>query len=171
VRLVFENNGLRINEISSIQDFSELSQGIILLHFDKVPPHLGFVMHHVYYSITSRAVDILSFDYILKLINKKKIPCLILETKALTIDAKQVKAIFQNEGLVGEQTSCLNPLKKIFSKTLDMPINAEVIFDLIKVITYKQNLTSAFSNITTQEIFIPFYSKNEVEAYIRKLKR
>jgi len=171
VRLDFENNGLRINEISSIQDFPELSQGIILLHYDKVPPHLGFVMHHIYYSITSKAVDILPFEHILKLINKKKIPCLILETKALTLAAEEVKTIFQNEGLVNVQTSCLNPLKKIFSKTLDVPIRAEVIFDLVKIIAEKQYVTSAYSNITTQEIFIPFYSKKEVEDYIRNLKR
>lgn len=170
MNLSFNESSLKIGTFSALSAISETATGIVLWNFDKIPPHLGMIYQGSYYSLTIKAVDCIDFKSIQKVWKIKQKPILIFEIETQDHPILEVISHFNHYPHVDAQVSCLQPILSFFNTLLELKIEATVIFDLLKALNHANKIKNIYSNAQSVEINIPYYSKKDVEHYIKKLK-
>lgn len=134
---------------------------IILIHPERIPPHLGIISNRSYYSIHVDGPKVgLPSTFISKLISKG-LPILLFKTIELL--ESDIKAVIQESSLI-EGNTCLKPLKELHNDK-----TSETIHEFISKNIHQVQDTIGI-NISTKEVVIPAYSKEDILNYISSLK-
>lgn len=145
------NNAIHISgEVKA----DEIRRGIylVLLHANRVPPHIGMMMDHVYHSLSIKGQEInVSGDALLKNITLRKIPSVFLEIRKHPVFSnahlgecfgEQVK---QFDRVNTKGNTCLSPVKLFFEEfyALDGP-KIDLVFDLLAQLNANNFISRAF---------------------------
>ena len=146
---------------------------LILLYANKKPPHLALLSNGRYFSVSVKGVQIENASLIQQLIDKKKIPTLFIELE-LEMNESILNSIFDKSTL--NQATCIRPIRETLSHQSGKEeyLRAGTIFELYEILENQ----SAIGMIRQKylltdgevEFTLPFYTREEVEAYIRGLK-
>lgn len=146
--------------------FDPLATYLFVIHATRIPPHLGFAANGLYYSLKFGGVDLnVPIQRVTELLMTKQIPSLLVQVDHGTVRG-DVDAIFSNlQSTTIAGTTCLEPLKTIFS------CNAETVHDLIDEMTHQKAIVKIIGlNLPQGYNGIPNYSKHDVKAYLASLE-
>jgi len=132
------NNAIHINgEVQA----DEIKKGIylVLLHANRVPPHIGMMMDNVYHSLSIKGQELnVSGEALLKNIALRKIPSVFLEIQRHPVFsndylgecfAEQVK---QFDKVNAQGNTCLSPVKLFFCEFYALDgSKIDLVFDLL----------------------------------------
>lgn len=147
---------------SSEIDFSR--NVIWVLHADKAPPHIGFSSENTFFSLKVSGKDEgLNTDNVLELIQRKKIPTLLIQLTEIrsSEDVKSEYDLF--ERAVFGSITCLNPIRNL----LNQP-EATQLSDLLSRIETTIQIVAGL-NLPNEYKTLPSYSTNEIHSYIKQL--
>lgn len=114
---------------------------LLILHADKQPVHLTWIVGHLFYSLTYKKCDSdLPIEKILKMIHIKKIPCLWIKLKQPTIplEAEDVSEMFKQFPPLQAKQSCLDPIWQILQVHYKIPQGNPLVFGLLESLTEHQ---------------------------------
>lgn len=162
--------------LSSVDEFKFLnvdSNYLVLFGVNNIPPHIGFVSKGKYYSDNSsggkRGYD---FSNILKSVDRKKIPTLLISIEMKEVDPeKYFRSVPLNPG-----ESCLTPIKNMMIEA-DIPIGkASFVFDLLNDLLENDLINKVehlhCSNLISDNIItLEKYSQEEIDQAINDAKR
>lgn len=162
--------------LQPVKDFKVLDENsnyLVLFGVNNTPPHIGFVYKGKYYSNNSRGgKQNYDFSKILRSINRKKVPTLLISIKMKQIDPDK---FFQSEPLsIGE--SCLSPIKSMLSE-VGIPLNGSAfVFDMLDELAKKDQINRiehlfCTKLITDNIITLEKYTQVEIDEAIREAKR
>jgi len=120
---------------------------LLIIHADKVPPHLGMLSEGKYYSIlTSGRIIAEDSKSLLRIIGMKKIPTLFLQIKTSNDSSPFLTSIFERYDKVDEQqTTCLMPIKHFFDERFNLDIEkVSYVFDLVPKLQENELIGQAF---------------------------
>ncbi len=170
--LEIDQGGFLIEKCVPLTDGTELLTGqyIVLLHADKVPPHLGMLDHGRYHSLTYKNVIVdQSLETLLRAIDGKGIGSLFVEVESVP----DLRTFFVDDSKIelGKST-CLSPIRNAFSTKLEAAKDTRFIFELLPLLQAEGMLgISLFKNLTVEEgVFsLNKYGMEEVNARIAVL--
>lgn len=147
---------------SSDIDFSK--NVIWVFHADKIPPHIGFSVAHTFFSLKVSGKDEgLTTNHVLELIQRKKIPALLIQLTDI-YSLEDVKAAYDLfECAVFGSVTCLNPIRNL----LDQP-EATQLSDLLNRVEANIRLVSGL-NLPDNYKNLPSYSTHHIHSYIKQL--
>lgn len=132
----------------------EIKKGIylVLLHANRIPPHIGMMMDNVYHSLSVKGQELnVSGDVLMKNISVRKIPSVFVEIKKHPVFSnnhlsesftEQVK-LFDKVNASGN--TCLSPVKLFFDEYYALEkANINLVFDLLSEIKRNNFGTAAF---------------------------
>jgi len=145
------NNAIHISGEVQADD---IKRGIylVLLHANRVPPHIGMMMDHVYHSLSIKGQELnVSGEALLKNISLRKIPAVFIEIKKHPVFsnahlgecfAEQVKQFYK---VNAEGNTCLSPVKLFFEEfyALDRQ-KIDLVFDLLAQLNANNFVSRAF---------------------------
>ncbi len=172
---------------------AEVGEGIkkgmylVLLHANRIPPHIGLMMDNVYHALSIKGQEInVSGEALLKNISVRKIPSVFVEIKKHPVFSnshlsesfmEQVK-LFDKVSVSGN--TCLSPVKLFFDEyyALDKA-KINLVFDLLKELHRNNFSPAAFGanlGVLKENIFYlqPYNQKDlekQIEEELSKLKK
>jgi hypothetical protein len=160
----------QFDRILELQDPEELKHGFYLWiwHADKIPPHIGCSIDGFYFSLKVNGKDEgLSTDSILKVLNSKRIPTLVIKIQK-TINLSEVIRVFSCvKTAESNGSSCLSPLKEI----LNAPNSISQLSELLKYLQNKNAFNFVFGlNLKDDYKGIPVYGMEEIKDRLLKLE-
>ena len=179
------NNRIHITGEAS----GEIKKGIflILLHANRVPPHIGMMMDNVYHSLSIKGQEVnVSGEALMKNISVRKIPSVFIEIKKHPVFsnshlsesfAEQVK-MFDKVNATGN--TCLSPVKLFFDEYYALEKDKiNLVFDLLAGLNGNNFITGAFGanlGVLKENIFyLQRYNLSdlwrEIEEELGKLKK
>lgn len=160
-KLMFSYTFRHISQSSEI-DFSK--NVIWVFNADKAPPHIGFSANNTFFSLKVSGKDEgLHTDNVLELIQRKKIPALLIQLADIRL-LETVKSEYDLfECAVSESITCLNPIRNL----LNQP-EATQLSDLLNRIESNIQLVAGL-NLPDDYRTLPSYSTDEIHSYIRQL--
>lgn len=160
-----------------------LSKGVylVLLHANKIPPHLGVLIEGAFYSLmVSGPVINMELAVLLRTVHQKQMPSLFVGIKGAKwhhlkdLCARKMKAYER----VDEQTSCLKPINDFVNEAYSLDDNkSQFVFELLKHLELKQLLTNEnYHFYLSQELKegnyeLLVYTMEEINTRIRKLNQ
>lgn len=149
------------------QRFPDLSRDIVLwvIHADRIPPHLGLSAHGKYYCLKATGPDCgTPADSLLQKLEKKGIKTLLFSVLYTDVDALDVFLKFPAASPGG--ASCLTPISDFFN----LP-DVQTVHDLLRELE-ELNAIKSYYGISLGNDYqgIPFYTKAEVNSFLRELK-
>lgn len=166
----------RISVSGSLSE-EDLLKGIylVILHANRIPPHIGMIAGKKYHSLTVKGQEInYSIETLLKNIRIRKIPSLFIKLKkhpVLSLDFLSESFILNiqqfNKVESGEAT-CLSPVKLFFEENFDLSSDqSNFIFELLPILEKRKLIESTYSLFIEHEEFeLPVYSMEELEREI-----
>lgn len=147
---------------SSEIDFSK--NVIWVLHADKIPPHIGFSADNTFFSLKVSGKDEgLHTDNVLELIQRKRIPTLLIQLADIRL-LETVKSEYDLfECAVFGSITCLNPIRNLLSQP-----EATQLSDLLNRIENNIRRVGGV-NLPDNYKTLPSYSTDEIHSYIRQL--
>lgn len=161
----------QINQSIDWQDFTWKNEVLlVILHADKIPPHLGWITDGKFFSAKARSADIdVPVESVFNIIDTKNITTLCYQ-----LDAKYFRtnewlidlfSAYKN-GLPVHQT-CLMPLLEI----VQPDCNCSTISDLIQYLEKENAIIQSYSLHTSDDFNgLPTYSKKDIIERINFLK-
>ena len=150
---------------------------LLILHADKQPVHLTWVVEHLFYSLTYKKCDLdLPIEKILKMIHMKKIPCLWIKLKQPSIHLNSVNAseIFKQFPPLQAKQSCLDPIWQILQVNYKIPQGKPLVFGLLESLSehllIEQISSSFLPNSESGNFSLKRYEIDVVEDRIMKLQ-
>lgn len=158
-----------INEIRPIENQNTLSIGLflVILHADKIPPHIGILYDGKFYSQKVSGKDFgVKLEHLSKLLLTKSIPTLFYKLK--NIPAGKVEAIFEKiPAEIKDNETCLNPINEVLVSDEKFYIVSE----LINYLTINEEISELYGlNLPENFVAIPEYTKEQVDKRIAYLK-
>lgn len=168
---------LTLKNIHSFESsfLKEKKNYLVLQNVQNIPPHIGLVIQNKYYSTAVAGVKTnLSFETVIKNIQQKNIPTLILELENITISEEKLTNIFENYGpLNAPEKSCLFPIIEALSIIFKQELKSEFVFELIPVLDSWKKLKNIYSlHLSTSfphDFRLKEYSRNEINYCIDQL--
>jgi hypothetical protein len=180
-----------VNEIhiSGELKAEEVKKGIflVLLHVNRVPPHIGMLIDNVYHSLSIKGQELnVSGDALLKNISLRKIPSVFMEIRKHPVFsnvhlaeafAEQVKQ-FDKVNIAGN--TCLSPVRLFFSEFYALDSSKiELVFDLLEQLGknhFGARALGAHLDATKQNIFYlqPYKRQDlykQIEEELSRLKK
>jgi hypothetical protein len=139
---------------------------LVVLHADKIPPHIGFLMEGSFFSQKARGKDVgLDISRLLTVINNKKIPTLFYAIESPIY--KHPKTIFDNlPNKIEVGKTCLDPVCQVLTDEKRFAIVAE----LLTYLEENEAIGTCFGlHIPRDFETLPTYSRDDVERRIAKL--
>jgi len=143
--------------LDQVQEMSaeRLKQGtyILLLHANKIPPHLGLIANGKYFSLTANESQVaLEGESIWRMIQSKNIPSLFIEVDSESSEEILTDVFSQFEKAVPGKISCLQPLKTYFSSLHQINVDeVNYVFDLVEQLeSYDLILGSYYQNLSEE---------------------
>jgi len=167
--------------LSPIKLFEEIKPAtlyLIIFHADKKPPHVGLVWNLRYFSLTVKGKEVdLPFEEKLQLIEKRKIPCLILELRAPkehTELQNQLVNIFEASSPLSDKISCLAPISNFFENVFHLKLALPLLHGLLQVLIEKELIKENFAlhlTLPKNRIFdLPDYDAGNVSERINRFR-
>jgi hypothetical protein len=160
-------------KILPLYESTVLTTGVYLLiiHADKIPPHLGIMIDGKFYSQKVNGKD-LGVDYkkLLKIIQKKNIPTLFYALNS--VSKKSIKTVFEYiPSEIKNKQTCLNPINRALTEGEDF----QIVSELISYLEENNQVEEVYGlNLPNSFVAIPSYSREDVEkriAFLRDDKR
>lgn len=136
-------NGIHIHgELNA----SEVRKGVflVLLHANRVPPHIGLMMDFKYHSLAIKGRELnVSGEAILKNIALRKIPAVFMRIKKHPVFSNEHQGecfaeILKQFDRVNNNDTCLSPVRQFFSEFYAIDkARIDLVFDLLEAL--KQN--------------------------------
>jgi hypothetical protein len=150
---------------------------LIIFHADKKPPHIGLVWNLRYFSLTTKGFEVdLPVEEKLLIVEKRKIPCLIIELKATVHDsnnATNLLKIFKSYGPLKPNDTCIAPITEYLESIYKVKLTGVLLHGLISelqkhaLIERNYALHLLFSKTNTYEL--PQYDKSQITMRINRL--
>jgi hypothetical protein len=105
----------QINHIETFHNYVP-SQGIFLwiLHVTKIPPHVGISLDGHYFSLKMNGIDDLAIEQVLKILQKKEIPSILVKLKDNQAVFKRSLTVRNTyERIIPGETTCLSPISEL----------------------------------------------------------
>ena len=129
---------------------------IVLLHTDKIPPHLALICNGRYYSLTSDENQVgISLNGIWRAAVSKAIQTLFIEVDSECSETLLDELFSKYDHAIPGKLTCLQPLKEYFNEHHLLPIHdVDFVFHLINRLeeynmlgrTFQLNMEEALSN-------------------------
>ena len=159
---------------------SELFRGtyILLLHANKIPPHIGLVVDGKYYSLTANetqsGVDV---KVVWRTIQLKKIGSLFIMVDSIGSSSLLNEVFDQYDRAIAGKVSCLQPIKQYFHQQHQIKIDdVSFIFDLVERLEEYDLLTDTFhanleKELTSNSFTLIKYTLDEIYSRIQQLQK
>lgn len=165
---------------TQVNEFGEIKPDklyLIIIHADKKPPHLGIIWNQLYFSLTVKGSEVeIPVEEKLDILNKRKIPCLLVEIKApeeSNFFLNELTEIFNSYPPLTNKTSCLEPIAEFFYKILQLKTEAPLLHGMIEALQKQHLLIESFSlhlKLTNNKTFeLPAYDANIISERINRL--
>jgi hypothetical protein len=162
-----------MTSISQIKTFNGIKSEnlyLIIIHADKIPPHLGIIYNSLYFSLTAKGKEMgIPINEKLAIINKRKIPCLFLDLKTKEISKDllfELKDVFNTSAPLTNKTTCLAPIVVYFFRIYKLIPNAPLLHGLIDTLKQKELIDNCFAlhlRLLNNNIFeLPSYNITSV---------
>lgn len=143
---------------------------IYIMHADKIPPHIGWAVDDLFYSLKANGVD---YDFprmkLDTLLCSKAIPTLLVALKEHYSIDKTRQAFRQFGQSIDEGNTCLSPIDHVIHGPFN---NATRIGDLLHQLEQEEQIEQFYGfHIPETYRGICDYSAAEINARIEKLKR
>ena len=156
---------MTFDEIIEIDKFDQHGTYIWVIHADKIPPHLGISSDGMFFSLKVTGVDFdLPADRLLKTLDRKWIPLLIIETDSISV--KDLRIVYSHyESAKDGGNTCLSPIKELFDLE-----KVNTIHELLKELKGKSKVKGVYGkNLPCHYKGIPEYELDAVNERLRKL--
>ena len=152
---------------------------IVLLHANRIPPHVGLILNGSYNSLTIKGQELdINLDVILKTISQKKIETTFIKLVPhpvfsydyqLQIFKEYIKQFKHVKAL---EATCLSPIKLFLQEFYALKFNTdELLFNLIERLSLNNYLEVAQSlnfNLSLNNIELPTYTTQQLNELISK---
>lgn len=165
-----------IRNIRPLEESMEERSFILIQHTDQIPPHISLVVDGNYFSVSvsgvKTEVDVLS---VLKNIQLKNIPCLILEITPIKYSSGAIAETFQHYGRLDQpEKSCLFPIIGLLNKAYGYLHESEFIFELIRELDKNKNLLAIYQlnlekKLQQDSFLFPDYKREDIRFCINQL--
>lgn len=152
---------------------------LVLLHANRIPPHVGLLLNGSYNSLTIKGHELgISSESLFKMISVKNIETVfvkLLEHPVFSADyqlsvfqelVKKYKSVKQFEA------TCLSPIKEFFLEFYAVElIEEELLADFLGRLTdnsYLHSATSLNFSLNTNLLKVPFYNSQQLHERIRE---
>lgn len=169
---------IRIQNINPFKERSDDRSFILIQNTDQIPPHISLVVDGNYFSVSVSGVKAgVDFQSVLKNIQVKNIPCLILEISEIKFSSEAIAEIFNHYGRLDKpEKSCLFPIIDLLNRAYGLIHESEFVFELIRELEKNENLTGVFHlNLETKmkddSFLFPEYRREDIRFCIDKLNQ
>ncbi len=152
---------------------------IVLLHANRIPPHVGLIINGNYNSLTIKGHELdIDLDVLLKTISQKKIETMFIKLVhhpvfsydyQLQIFKEYIKKFNQVKAF---EASCLSPIKLFFQEFYALQLNeTELLFEFMQRLqtnNYLDNVQSLNFTLPLNYIELPFYTNEQLNDVITK---
>lgn len=154
---------------------------VVLLHVNRVPPHIGIVINGKYHSLTIKGNEPdIELEVLLKTIQQKKIESVFLKIKPHPVFSIQhlndvfLEILKKHPQITNHEVTCLSPLKEFFNEfyALNSDKN-ELIATFIQKLESNNFIIEAFSlNLedNTKDLKLPVYSQDDLSKIITGIR-
>lgn len=167
--------------INSNFDIEKLYQGtsIVLLHANRIPPHIGMVINGCYHSLSIKGRDIKTpVAALIKNINQRKIEAIFIGIKSIE-NCNEIYLMnrfiekIQLFERVENAITCLSPVKLFFEDIYNINIdNVFTIHELLMKIDNEGLLQNVFpKNINDANYSLPEYSFSDIQKEINEVRK
>ncbi len=150
---------------------------LVLLHYNRIPPHIGFMINGNYNSLTIKGHETnIDLQVLLKTIKQKKIEAIFIQLQKQPVFSTQFQLdilqhyIQQFEYVKQNYATCLSPIKLFLNEFYGLEIiKDELLFELLIRLNDNEFLTCFTSNSiksNTNAITLPCYTNTELQELI-----
>lgn len=150
---------------------------LVLLHAQRIPPHIGIIISGNYNSLTIKEREMnINPEPLLKTIAQKKIKSVFIKIAEHPVFSNDHRlSIFQEhlkkfEVVKQFEATCLSPIKLYFQEFYAVPVNEEsLLFDFLQELEKNNYLDMAMplNMELTNTIELPYYNKEELNEKIK----
>ncbi len=174
-----------VNTHISCTNFStqNLKKGlfVVLLHVNRIPPHIGAVINGKYHSLTIKGNEPdIEIELLLKTIQQKKIESAFLKIKPHPVFSIQhlndvfLEILKKHPVITNHEVTCLSPLKEFFNEFYALNcLKEEMIATFIQKLESNNFIIEAFSlNLgnNTKDLKLPVYTQNDLSKIITGIR-
>lgn len=152
---------------------------IVILHYNRIPPHIGLMIDGQYNSLTIKGRETnIDFKVLLKTITQKKIEACFIQLQKQPVFSTQFQLeilqhyINQYDFVKQNYATCLSPIKSFLNEFYGIEIiKEELFFELLIRLNSNEFLTCFCSNINESNsniITLPSYTHIELQDLIEK---
>ena len=143
---------------------------IYIMHADKIPPHIGWSVDHLFYSLKANGID---YDFprpkLDTLLFSKSIPTLVIALRDNHSIERTRQAFEQFGQSINKGNTCLSPIDQIIHGSSG---NATRIGDLLQQLDNEKQIEKIYGiHIPDSYSGIAAYSAEDINARIKKLKQ
>lgn len=149
---------------------------ILVQNTDQIPPHISLVVDGNYFSVSVSGVKTeMDFNSVLKNIELKKIPCLILEIDDIRYSSDAISDIFKHYGRLDKpEKSCLFPIIDLLNRAYGLIHESEFVYELIIELEKNGHLKGIYhlnleSKLKQDSFLFPKYERDDIRFCIDKL--
>jgi len=168
--------------ISGALDAGQVKRGIylVLLHANRVPPHIGMMIDHTYHSLSIKGREVnVSGDALLKNISLRKIPAVFVEIEKHPVFSDShlsesfAEQVMSFDKVNTEGNTCLSPVRLFFEEFYAIDKRKiSLVFDLLRELAenqYSRNAFGAHLGALKENIFyLQPYNRRDLEKQIEE---
>lgn len=167
---------LRIQNINPFENNTNTNSFILIQNTNQIPPHISLVVDGKYFSVSVSGVKTeIDFHSVLKNIQIKNIPCLILEITEIKFSSDAISEVFNHYGrLDSPEKSCLFPIIDLLNRAYGLILESEFVFELIKELEQTQKIIGVYhlnmeTKLESNSYLFPKYEREDIRFCIDKL--
>lgn len=167
---------VKIQNINSFDVDKNDCSYILIQNTNQIPPHISLVVDGNYFSVSVSGVKTeVDFHSVLKNIQIKNIPCLILEISKIKFSADAISEVFNHYGrLDSVEKSCLFPIIEVLNRAYGLILESEFVFELINELKNCDKLKDVFhlnmeTKLEDKSYLFPRYERKDIHFCIDKL--
>lgn len=147
---------------------------LVVLHANRIPPHIGLIIDQHYHSLTIKGHDNTSVSALFRNINQRAIPGLFFKIKPHTTFSEYylrehfLTNMQQFLKVDVDQASCISPIRLFFEEVFNLDISkVNFLYELLPALESKGLIERTSSLFLDAEKYqLPFYTDKEIRAGI-----
>ncbi|MCC5923139.1 MAG: hypothetical protein JJT77_05085 [Crocinitomicaceae bacterium] len=161
------------SSLNYLSDTALLEKGayIVILHADKIPPHIGWLHNGAYFSLKAKGKDFdLPISKLTNILKAKNIKSIFVQVNVIS-DFSNTKAIFEQINLEHPTDTCLTPIKLLFGQWVGQQ-KVEKVADLLSILAANYQIKKVYAmGIAGNNFQLPEYGSDEILARISLLQQ
>jgi hypothetical protein len=161
------------SSLTHLTDTGLLEKGayIVILHADKIPPHIGWLYNGSYFSLKAKGKDFaLPIHKLIAILKAKNIKSLFVEVQDSS-NFIHTKSIFEQTALQHPNDTCLVPIKQLFSNLIKQR-KLEKVAHLLALLADNRQIKKVYTLGMISDTFtLPEYGADEILARILLLQQ